>query len=269
MPRSVPMATISGSTKTASIRHRVLMRDQRQATVVILIHVGRTDDGRLLARARINTDGGNAGEGRELLLVGAGHIDLARGRTVTKGRGAGGLHQGFGEGAIGAGSRSGNGAARIAASRTASAERGIGRNPRGRPATCAGWRPIPGRTRRSRSHHLDVGRQLDALQHLLTVQFRRTAGLLHHIVSGRHDAGLDEDLAVVADAGRDVFGAEGRAVIVTFQLVVGGGRRGQRFSLPFVEGGWPWTLPMFLVKGSWSRQRDRYCLPGLREYPWS
>ena len=165
--------------------------------------------------------------------MGRTHIGLGRLAAVAEGGGERGLHQGFGEGALGAVGGRSDDAGREAAIRTAGTPAVVG----GDEGQDAGG--LAGRGARF-SHrgvvaddaHFEVALHLDGLEGLLASQFRGTASLIDHFLGAGDAAGLRHDLHIVADAGGQVGGAQG--VVVAFELRVGGHGGGEGFGLPLV-----------------------------------
>ena len=211
------------------------MRDQGQRPEVRHIDVSGAVDGRHAVARHVRTDVSNAGESRELLLVGRTHVGLGGLRAVAEGSGESGLHQSLSERALGAVGGSSDDTGREAAIRTT-------RTPvivRGDEGEDTGSLPGRGAGFSNRSVVADdalfeVGPQFDGLEDLLASQFRSTASLVHDFLRARNAAGLGEDLHVVADAGRQV--ASGEGVVITFELGIGRGGRGEGLGLPFMVG---------------------------------
>ena len=211
------------------------MRDQGQRPEVRHIDISSAVDGRHAVARHVRTDVSNAGEGRELLLVGRTHVGLGGLRAVAEGGGESGLHQSLGERALGAVGGSGDDTSREAAIRTTRAPVVV-RGDEGEDAGSLTGRGTGFSNRSVVADHalFEVSPQFDGLEDLLTGQFRSAASLVHDFLRARHTAGLGEDLHVVADAGRQV--ASGEGVVITFKLGVGGVRSGEGLGLPFMVG---------------------------------
>ena len=217
--------------KHAVAGQTVGVRDQGNGPEVRHVHISRAVDGRHTLARNFRTNVRNTGEGRELLLVGRTHVSLRRRSAVGERRSEHRLHQSFRKGALGAiGSRrddtSGETAVRTGFRGVCGQERQKARALAGRGAGFHNGSEVADKT------HFKVALDLDGLQHLLAGQFAIASGLVYDFLRARNAAGLGDDLHVVADAGRQVGGAEG--VVITFKLGIGRNRGCQRFRLPLV-----------------------------------